>query len=389
MVLVGIPESARIFAFCQAASAAGYPAPGVYSWAQLLPECQLAEEAEVIRLESPGRNWATEEKLLKLGWAQSDIEDPAGELYTRISPNEVTALGEPAGRIVAMRQWYLGWRAALAGLGEQQATFWNNPKSIAVLFDKESCQRQLEAGGCPMPPSLGTPASFDDLVERMRAKGRTRIFLKACHGSSASGVMALECRRGGFQAFSTTKVTERRGRTTLWNTRPGKLYRELSEIRRVVNAVCRERAQAQVWVPKMGWSGHRIDFRIVTIAGKAAHTVMRMSRTPLTNLQLKNQRGDVEVFAARHPEAFANARAAAETAAACFPDCFTLGVDVALSPSGKAYVLEANAFGDHLPGCMFEGLGTYAYAVKAWRESRRLECPPSGMRSSTPDPKVR
>lgn len=364
-----------MLAFCHAATEAGHPAPVVHSWAQVLPECHLFEEAGVIRFESPGRSWATEEKLLKLGGEQPDPEDPAGELFTRISPGEITALGEPAGRIIAMRQWYLGWRAALERLGKQHphATFWSSPTSIALLFDKETCQRQLEAGACPMPPSLGIPTSFDDLVERMRAQGRTRIFLKACHGSSASGVMALECARGAYQAFSTTKVTEQRGRTTLWNTRPGKLYRELAEIRRAVDAICRERAQAQVWVPKMGWDGHRIDFRIVTIAHKAAHAVMRMSRTPLTNLQLKNRRGDVEAFAARNPEAFASARAAAEKAAACFPDCFTLGVDVALSPNGKAYVLEANAFGDHLPGCLFEGRSTYASALAAWIKSARSE----------------
>lgn len=375
LVLIGIPESSRILSFCEAADALGWPATQVHSWAEILPDCALAAHGDLIRLDSPGRNWTTEAKLLLLGWSQSDPEDPAGRQYTRIAPEEIATFGEPAGRIVAMRQWYLGWQSALTRLAENQpgARFWNAPAAIAQLFDKEACQRRLESVGCPMPATLGIPTSFDDLVERMRTHRRARIFLKSCHSSSASGIAALESGPRGFQAFSTTLLVERNGRQTLWNSRPGKLYRSLSEIRTLVDALCRQRTQAQVWLPKLGWAGHRIDFRVVTIAGRAAHTVLRMSRTPFTNLQLRNHRGNLTSFAEKHPDLLARVRAVAEQAASAFPDCFTLGVDVALSPSGRAYVLEANAFGDHLPGCLFEGSDPYTAQLRAWATSRQAE----------------
>ena len=256
-------------------------------------------------------------------------------------------MGEPAGRIVAMRQWYLGWRRALREMRTRipAAEFFSPPEEVACLFDKETCQRRLEAAGCAMPQSLGIPLSFDDLLARMDAARCARVFLKACHGSSASGVVALEPSRGRIQAFTTA----RRAGDSFWNSRPGNLLRELPEIIAVVDAVCRQRAQAQAWVPKLGWRGRRADLRIVVIAGCARHTVVRLSLTPLTNLQLRNQRGDFEAFALAHGAGLAAARAQAQlTQLRRSPDAWRSRVDVALSPDGRAWVLEANAFGDLL-----------------------------------------
>jgi hypothetical protein len=361
--VVGIPDSSRLAYFRAAMREAGLPDPDVVSWVDALDG---AMPPGLVRLETPGRNWNTERRLLALGADEVDEEDADATRYTRLTAEEVAACGEPAGRIVAMRQWHLGWRRGLRALRARRpaAEFFSPPEDVACLFDKELCQRRLEAAGCAMPQSLGTPRSFDDLLERMRASRCARVFLKACHGSSASGVVALETSRGRVQAFSTARCAA----GALWNTRPGSWLRELPAIAMLVDAVCRQRAQAQAWVPKLGWHGRRLDLRIVTIAGRARHVVVRLSRTPLTNLQLRNARGDLEAFAAAHGPALAAARAQAELAAAAFPRSLALGVDVALSRDGRAWVLEANAFGDLLPGCLAHGWDTYRWQVEALRE---------------------
>jgi hypothetical protein len=336
--------------------AAGWPEPEVFSWVDVLDG---VTPSGVVRLDSPGRSWNTERRLLLLGATEN-----SGNGW--ISREQVGAMGEPAGRIVAMPQWHAGWCRALGDLRSRtpDAMYLNAPEDVAILFDKQQTQERLEAGGCRMPRSLGVPSSFDDLLARMHAARCPRVFLKACHGSSASGVVALETSRANIQAFTTARWVG----GFLWNQRPIQQVRELSMIAAIVDAICRQHAQAQAWVPKMGWRGHRIDLRIVTIGGRARHAVVRMSQTPMTNLQLHNRRGDLAAFAQEHGDGLGRARVEAERAAAAFPQCLTLGVDVALDPAGRAWVLEANAFGDLLPGCLVDGWDTYRWQVEALRQ---------------------
>lgn len=379
-LIIGIPESARVAGFLEAASAGGWPPCPVASWREVLEGGwePPAGAPRLVRLESPGRNWPTEQRLLELGAGEPDPEDPgtskafdtgtgAAPCFDRLSLEQLAAMSEPAGRIVAMRQWYLGWRSALRRLESRLpgAVFLNSPASIAILFDKAACQQRLEAGGCPVPPALGIPASADALMAMMRQAGRRRVFLKTCHGSSASGVVALESSPAhGIQAFSTVELHSLKGRTLIFNRRPGAWTRGWAEVRPLLDAVCRQRALAQVWVPKAGWRGKTMDLRIVTIAGRARHMVVRLSRSPLTNLQLRNVRGDTAAFESERPAWARAARRAAEQAADCFPDCLTLGIDIALTPDGRPWVLEANAFGDHLPGCLYEGLNPWEWQVR-------------------------
>ncbi len=359
--VVGIPESARVAGFCAALRESGLPPPEVLSWVDVLDG---TTPSSIVRLESPGRSWNTERRLLLLGADEADETDAAPH-FKRLSRAEINTLSEPAGRIVAMRQWYLGWRRALRELDARTpgSHYFSPPGDVACMFDKELCQRRVEVAGCAMPRSLGVPVGFEDLLERMRAARCPRIFLKACHGSSASGVIALETSGGRVQAFSTARLA----RGALWNTRPGQWVRDLPGIIALVDAVCRERAQAQAWVPKMGWRGHCVDLRIVTIAGRARHVVVRMSRTPFTNLQLRNRRGDAVEFALDHAKALESAKEMAGKAAAAFPKCLSLGVDVAITPDGRPWVLEVNAFGDLLPGCLVYGWDTYRWQTEFLR----------------------
>jgi hypothetical protein len=66
------------------------------------------------------------------------------------------------------------------------------------------------------------------------------------------------------------------------------------------------------------------------------------------------------------PEAWQTARRTCERAAAVFPDSLHLGVDLLVAPGYRRHaVLEANAFGDLLPGVLSEGLDTYEAEVRA------------------------
>ena len=69
--------------------------------------------------------------------------------------------------------------------------------------------------------------------------------------------------------------------------------------------------------------------RVVTIAGRAAHFVVRVGKSPITNLHLGNPRGEAgAMLDAIGPDAWEAAKHVCERAAALFPKSLSTGVDL-------------------------------------------------------------
>jgi glutathione synthase/RimK-type ligase-like ATP-grasp enzyme len=244
----------------------------------------------------------------------------------------------------------------------------NRPAEVALMFDKPACQQRLREGGVPVPKCLGIAGSFDELREAMRAQGCARVFVKLAHGSSASGVVAYQTNGSRHCATTTVEVVRRGGQTLLYNSRRVGTYRDAHEIAALIDELCRHRAYVERWFPKAGIHGRTFDLRVVVIAGRARHKVVRLSRHPLTNLHLLNGRGSAEAVASRMGEAaWAEAlRACERVMQVAFPRSLYAGIDLAVAPDFRGHaVLEVNAFGDLLPGIMDEGLDTYSAELSA------------------------
>jgi hypothetical protein len=208
--------------------------------------------------------------------------------------------------------------------------------------------------------------SFEELHERMRATGCRRVFVKLAHGSSASGVVAYETSGARQQALTTVEVVRRHGELRLYNSRRIRRYHQLADVADLIDALAREGVRVEEWVPKAGLDGFVFDLRVVVIAGRARHVVVRMSCGPMTNLHLLNRRGDLSAVLARMgPEAWRAARRTCEKAAGLFPDSLHLGVDLLIAPGFRRHaVLEGNAFGDLLPGVLSGGVDTYEAEIR-------------------------
>src|SRR4029077_16576443 len=83
------------------------------------------------------------------------------------------------------------------------------------------------------------------------------------------------------------------------NSRRIRRYEQAGEIAELIDALCRERVHVEQWVPKAALEGMAFDLRVVVIAGRAEHVVPRLGRGPMTNLHLKNRRGDVAALRAK------------------------------------------------------------------------------------------
>src|SRR5690606_25620340 len=103
-----------------------------------------------------------------------------------------------------------------------------------------------------------------------------------------------------------------------------------------------------------------------------AFCVVRQSPHPITNLHLGGTRGDLEALRRQVPAAAW--AAAMRSCVAVFEQhaCLHIGVDLLFEAGLCGHrVVEANAFGDLLPGLTRGGLSVYEWELEALRARER------------------
>ncbi|WP_414497590.1 STM4014 family protein [Streptomyces sp. CRN 30] len=353
--------------FTEAARAAGTGTPRLVEWRDVLRDGGHAfADDEIVRLDSPG-------------------EDAEVDRHLR-------GAAEPT-RVEGSARWYARFLAAVRSL--RGGVRLDDPDELAVLFDKRLCHARLTAAGVPVPPSPTSGGTLPvrgwaDVRAAMREHGMPRVFVKPAHGSSASGVLAVETGAGG-RIRATTSVEATPG--GLHNSLRVRRYTGEREIAGIVDALAPDGLHVERWLPKASLGGRAADLRVVVVAGRATHAVVRTSRTPLTNLHLGGARGDPAAVVALAGDNWARALAVCEEAAACFPRTLCVGVDLLPATGWRRFAVgEVNAFGDllprltGLPGGPAEGLDTYAAQIAAARTAVPLS-PPTPRHRPEPEPR--
>ncbi|MEV7186034.1 STM4014 family protein [Kitasatospora sp. NPDC093102] len=349
LTVLGNPGHRRVTLFAAAARAAGLPEPAVLPWLDVLRGRFRLPEGGLLRIESPG-------------------EEPEVD---RLLRGPALGPGYAPTRVEGTAVWYTGVMAALRGLAARPGVrLLGDPEEIAVMFDKRRAHALLAGAGVPVPRALGGEVTgWEHLRERLAEAGLHRVFVKPAHGSSASGVIALEFGpRGQLQATTSVELADGR----LHNSLRVRRYRSEQEVAAIVDGLAPDGLHVEQWIPKASQSGRSADLRVVVVAGRATHAVVRTSTQPMTNLHLGGARGSIEQVREAAGPAWPALLETAERAAACFPGSPMVGVDV-LPTAGwrRALVGEVNAFGDllpnltGLPGGPAEGLDTYGAQLAA------------------------
>lgn len=376
LVVIGNPTGRRAELLDAAVRRRGDVAMRVVPWTELLAGRAdlrgLVRGGDVVRIDSPGKDIDAERALLRYA-------RPGDAAWSRT----IDALPDERGRVWWPAFWYAGLcraldliAAQLAACPPHRATA--DPEDIARMFDKTAALAHLRAAGVPVPQAIGRISGFDELILRMREREWSRAFVKLVHGSSASGAIALRTSRDGkMQAYTTAELDRvgEDGAPRIYNTRRVRTLTSLRDVAAVVDAIAAHAAHAERWIPKAGIDGRTFDARVLVIAGRARHVVVRLSRTPMTNLHLLNDRQDESRVRARCGEAAWNAMmSSCERAAAAFPQSLHAGVDLLIAPDFKRHaVLEMNAFGDLLPGATHEGEDPYDAELAATFGAARAE----------------
>lgn len=359
--VVGNPLNRRVVFFREAVRAAGLPEARVVPWLDVLRGRAHFLPGESVRLDSPGEELEVERLLRGVG-------DP-----TRV---EGSAL------------WYANFLTAVRTVAAEVAAAGGellcSPDELAQVFDKRLCHAVLDDAGVPVPASPTSGASavpvrgWDHVRELMRDHRMPRVFVKLAHGSSASGVLALETAGPGRVQATTSVERDERGR--LFNSLRVRRYTTEREVAALVDTLAPDGLHVERWLPKASQQGRSADLRVVVVAGRATHAVVRTSRSPMTNLHLGGARGDLDRVREAVSSAggsWSEALALCERAAACFPRTPCVGVDLLPATGWRRFAVgEVNAFGDLLPGLTglpdsgAEGQDTYAAQVAAALRTR-------------------
>ena len=346
-VLLGVPDTRRTTYFMQAAAQAGLP-------------------------------------LLFLDW--NDWQDRAGDLaeggvWMKIDPPfwDSCALGE----LDDLAGAYKRRLGRLAKAGENRAIrFLNHPSAIAELLDKVKCKETLRRAGLPVTePVAGTfrggstaemagrfclnasdgsgsgsfsgvsPVDYaivrnaEQLLQIMRDRGISQVFIKPVNGSGAAGVSAFRLQRGsGRMALYTCAVRRQDG--DLVNTKRLRRFSEPAEVLSLLDSLLLTECIIERWYAKAGYQGYSYDLRAVVQGGRVDVLLARLSKGPVTNLHLNNR--PLDSGALSLPAAVLDEIAdICQRAMALYPGLFSAGIDILLEKGSlKPRIIEMNGQGD-------------------------------------------
>ncbi|MDR7049360.1 glutathione synthase/RimK-type ligase-like ATP-grasp enzyme [Duganella sp. 3397] len=357
MTVLATAASKRVRLLQAARAQLGMPAARVLEWRDWLEQPSLLAQALdlpcLFKIEPPGDDAAAHLHLVQDGCRLLDRPPPRAPEH---------------GELLAMDAWFAGFADAMARLSQQLAGLplaqvVNAPGDICLMTDKLACQRHLRELGVPVPALLGRVDGYEHLQALLDQHDLDRLYLKPRYGSSASGVVAYRRNRAGRQqATSSASMVHTQGAIRLFNDKRIARYERAADIGALVDALAAQELYAEAWLDKPRCGDSHYDLRVVAIGGQPAHRVARLGTRMMTNLHLDNRRGDAAALlgAADMAALEATVRQAART----FPASGVAGYDLVVR-RGQAHVLEANAFGDLLPGLLWQGRDTCAAQLQA------------------------
>jgi len=366
----------RVTAFQLALKKQQQPAATVLSYLDLIQSSDntvaaLGQAPCILRIDSTGRCQQTYRQLLIKGGAVLQANQQAA-----LSPSQVNQQCKEKGRIIAPQQLYAGYHAVLSLLNSQLNTLntvqlMNHPSDILLAQDKVSCHQHLSHHSVPVPQSLGHIQNYDQLREVMQQLNIPRIFIKQRHSSAASGIIALETSGSKIQVKTTIETNLRaNNELALFNTRRLRHLNNEADIATLVNSLCTLGVHVERWIPKAQVSGLNVDLRILMIKGKACHKVLRLSKTPMTNLHLLNQRDSADTLKQKMTtQAWDAMINSCEKAAQCFPQSLYVALDVVVSIGLKKHaIIEVNALGDFLKDTYYQGFSPQELEIASLAE---------------------
>lgn len=362
VLIVGNPENRRNSYFISALEKNKINSYKIISYTDLIRGIEkiedYLEDGSILRIESPGENFEVEKLLIAFGdRSKSDILNEK----------------EQVGKIFFPTLWYKGYFKFLTNLkyrvstSDKRVVYMNEPEEILEMFNKNLCQKKLKNGNINIPDYYENVNSYEELIESMYNKKLRGIFIKLSYSSSASGIGAFRINyKTGEQVFYSTIVpVDKSGKKEYFNSLKVIRYCNKEQIKEIIEMLMKEDIHIEEWIPKACCEGEQFDVRVVVIDNKPMQSVVRLSKSPMTNLHLGNKRITLEESGLKK-ELIKKILDSAVKAKAQFPNSLYAGIDVMVSKQyNRTYVADVNAFGDLLMNIYIDGKNSYESEIDA------------------------
>lgn len=342
LVLIGQPDTKRALYLQKALSISGLSLQ-ILSWEEL----------------SPGHPWP---------------EDfpPVSRCFIKIDPPRWTSCS--LAELEALTEDY---KKRLMELSSLTPGKWlNHPRAILQLLDKKACKQKLSEAGLPVTEELtGFEPDPQSLLDAMKARHMTQIFLKPVYGSGAAGVTALRLHpvTGELTAYSCAlPLPEDQG--GLINTKKLRVFRGHKEVLPLLKALLSLDCLAERWYPKAGFQGFSYDLRAVCQEGQTDFLLARLSTGPVTNLHLNNH--PLRASSLALPSGLTDQlHSICQKAMDCFPGLTSAGIDLLLEKGSlRPRIIEMNGQGDLIYEDIYHENQIYlhqAQVMKEWTERQK------------------
>lgn len=311
-----------------------------------------------------------------LDWKDWERHLPEEKLFLKIDPPQwsSSALGD-LGHLTDNYEEDLKKIACIAG--ERQMECLNTCSSILALLDKRGCKERLTQAELPVTELLGGKDLIRDteqLLEEMKRQDRYQVFVKPVRGSGAAGVSAFrfQPRTGRMVLYTCALHVPGNG---LMNTKRLQCFAKADEITHILDGLLRQECVVERWHSKAVHNGYAYDLRVVVQEGRIDYMLARLSKGPITNLQLNNHPLPVEELGLSLSVQEA-VRHLCLQAAACFPGLRSTGIDVLLGKGGQTpRIIEMNAQGDLIYQDIYQENRIYrhqAEQMKAWLSAQKV-----------------
>ena len=390
IILLGGHHDPRTTLFQAALNNAGLAPAKVISYPEIAasPSALQAlcspDKPTLLRVESSGSDLDALQVILEKGAEalQEKGADVLNEASSRYfwSKSQITQALAQRGQLVPSNQYYAGLSAIYKALERQTSdalpnlSYMNPLEDSLLMSDKAACHAFLKAHDIPVAVALTSPQNpirnYADLRQRMQQQKMSRVFVKLRHGAGAAGIVALEASTNRVQARTTVESVDTADGMVLFNSTQIRRTNNETDIKALIDQLCQMDVHVESWIPKAQVDGNSVDMRILVIGGQVCHQVLRMSRSPITNLHLLNQRSEVTPLKQKmSDEAWQALESTCLKVAGLFPKCTYVALDVLVDISLKRHVvLEVNAFGDFVKNVWHDGMSPYEREIQVLQQ---------------------
>lgn len=348
-LLIGDLTGRRIKHFTDCLKAFNIHNVKVISWIEILNDLSILEknlkENTIVKLEPPEKDMEIyREFLLK------------GEDKGLVSKDEINKIDFSNYPIVAPAQWYEGFKVVLENMKKiynhhlnKNIFFMNDFEDTLNMMDKSKTYDilacNLKNSEFYLPKRLENPKDCKEFRE-IYGNQFIKCFIKLRYGSGSTGILAYSNnpKIKEEKVFTSLNVRNIDDKKVFFGNYKVNCFKEKEVIEELMNWVLYNGAHIEKWIAKSTYEGFSFDTRSFVINKKSAYLISRLSKTPITNLHLKNHREESEKILS--PNNFKVVSRASEDVMKIFNKSMYAGIDVVTSNSYKPYIIDVNPFGD-------------------------------------------